>query len=114
MAAVLSSNPRMSQLESIWTEKERINLIRSIAPWWLKIGRSLHLDKSVLLDIRAHEASKGVEACCKSLFQRWLEGAGVQPASWRALLDALDRSHFYVLAQDIEKTLIMQNPCMFD
>ena len=111
MAGVLHSSPRMSQLESIWTHKERVNIIKQVAPWWRKIGRSLQFDRGHLESISDAECSKGDEACCRRLFQQWLKGAGVQPAQWDALLEALARSGMHTLVEDIAETLTAHHQC---
>ena len=45
-------------------------------------------------------SERGDEFCCEWLFQRWLEGMGVQPATWSALLGALDDARFFNLVED--------------
>ena len=109
MAAVLESSPRMAQLESMWTHKERITLIKTLSPWWRDIGLCLEFSPAALDTIYADEAHK-MESCCRRLFHCWLGGAGVQPVLWRFLLDALGEAGFRGIADDIERTFTTQYP----
>ena len=105
--AALFSAPRLDQLHNIWTPEERLDVIRRAAPWWKKIGVNLKFEYHALEDIEATFRS-GSESCCERLFQRWLGGAGVQPATWAVLLEALEDSNLYSLAKEIRVALTTQ------
>ena len=70
-----------------------------------RIGQLLEFDEAAIHAIYMEEDRNGAEACCKLLFRRWLEGAGVQPVTWGRLLGVLDRSMVYIPTNDIYRTL---------
>ena len=54
-----------------------------------------------LQQIEADRSHEGVESCCLTMFQHWLEGNGVQPVSWDTLLEILEDCYFQDLAKQI-------------
>ena len=52
--------------------------------------------------IEANEGIKGVESCCRAMFQYWLQGNGVTPVSWDTLLKILKNTRFSRLATQLE------------
>ena len=109
---VLPLRPHLAQLESIWTPKDRIGIIRSVAPWWKEIGILLKVSEATLDVIHAN--NEDLPSRCRIMFQCWLEGASVKPVSWATLLEALQDCGFYVLAQDVWDALSTQFLCMYD
>jgi hypothetical protein len=99
----LSLCPRLAQLESIWTPKDRIDIIRSVAPWWKKIGLLLKISEATLDVIDTNY--KDLLSQCRNMFQRWLEGASVKPVSWATLLEALQDCGLYAVAQNVTDVL---------
>ena len=108
---MLPLRPPLAQLKSIWTPKDRVNIIRSVAPWWKKVGLLLKISEATLGEIDA--SNEDVQSRCRNMFECWLEGAGVKPVSWATLLEALQDSGFYVLAQDVWDALSAQYLCMY-
>ena len=45
------------------------------------------------------------ETCCESVFQHWLEGNGVQPATWGTLIRLLEDCQCNVIAQEVKEAL---------
>ena len=106
MAVVLSSVPRLVQLRMMRTpDRQKIDIIKTVAPQWRDIGDLLDFDAKgeTLKRIQADEG--GVESCCRCMFQHWLEGNGVQPVSWATLLEILEDCHFITLAAQVKNTL---------
>ena len=101
----LSSIPRLSQLRFLHTpDGGKIEIINTVAPYWKDIGDLLDFDISgtMLERIEANEGSKGVESCCRAMFQYWLQGNGVTPVSWDTLLKILKNTRFSRLATQLE------------
>ena len=101
----LSSVPRLSQLKLLHThDGNKIEIINTIATHWKDIGDLLDFDISgtMLERIEANEGSRGVESCCRSMFQHWLKGNGVAPVSWDTLLRILKNTCFSRLATQLE------------
>ena len=108
---VLSSAPRLVQLRVMRTANgQKIEIIKTVASQWRDIGDLLDFDASgeTLQRIQADEGQKGVESCCRSMFQHWLQGNGVRPASWATLLEILEDSRFVSLAADVRRHLTSQ------
>ena len=109
---VLSSAPRLAQLRVMRTpDRQKIEIIKMVAPQWRDIGDLLDFDASgeTLQRIQANEGQRGVESCCRSMFQHWLQGNGVQqPASWATLLEILEDCNFIRLAAQVKTALTSQ------
>ena len=101
----LSSIPRLSQLRFLHTpDGGKIEIINTVAPYWKDIGDLLDFDISgtMLERIEANEGIKGVESCCRAMFQYWLKGNGMMPVSWDTLLKILKNTRFSRLATQLE------------
>ena len=88
---------------------ERVNIIESLAPQWKQFGLCLDFDRTGRqLDLieaeNAHESHR-VVACCREMFKHWLEGNGVQPVTWRTLIELLDHCNELFLVEQIEDAL---------
>lgn len=87
-----------------------MNIIESLAPKWKQFGVFLDFDPTGRqLDlIEAEHAHKfhGVVACCLEMFKHWLKGNGVQPATWRKLIEFLGDCNESFLGKQIEDALI--------
>ena len=109
--AELSSAPRLAQLRVMRTaDGQKIEIVKTVASQWRDIGDLLDFDASgeTLQRIQADEGQRGVESCCRSMFQHWLQGNGVRPASWATLLEILEDSRFVSLAADVRRHLTSQ------
>ena len=82
-----------------------IEVIKTIAPKWKRIGDFLEFDAtgSQLYLIDAN--NKGVEACCRAMFQYWLQGNGKTPTSWNTLIVILNDCNFRALASQLRAAL---------
>ena len=109
----LYSQPTMDQLRSLWSSIERVAIIRTIAPWWRDVGHVLKFSPALQSDIHTSVGKKGYESCCESLFQRWLDGVGVQPATWATLLVALEDLKFFSLVKSIQRSLKEEFDCKY-
>ena len=108
---MLSSDPRLAQLRVMRTaDGQKIEIIKTVASQWRDIGDLLDFDASgaTVQRIQVDEGQRGVESCCRSMFQYWLQGNGVQPASWATLLEILEDSRFLSLVADVRRHLTSQ------
>jgi hypothetical protein len=87
------------------TQGKKIKIIERVAPFWQRLGDQLEFDESgsKVTTIKADHSTS--EACCRAMFQHWLNGNGLTPCSWRTLIDLLDDLDEVVLAQDIQSAL---------
>ena len=102
------ATPSLAKLAVLRTaEGKKIKIIERVAPFWQSLGDQLDFDKSgsKLALIKA-EHPTNPEACCRAMFQHWLNGNGVRPCSWRKLVELIDDLDQEVLAQEIQTALL--------
>ena len=106
-ADVLSATPRLSELVLMRTPKgEKVEIIESVAVEWRRLGTMLDFDSvGNRLKLIASEERDKPEPCCQSMFQYWLSGKGVQPATWGRLIQMLEDCHFIAVAQKVKEAL---------
>ena len=97
------ATPTLAKLAVLRTANgKKIKIIERVAPFWQSLGDQLDFDESgsKLALIKADHSTS--EACCRAMFQHWLNGNGITPYSWRTLIGLLDDLDEEVLAQEIE------------
>ena len=102
----LDATPTLAKLSLLRaTRGKKIKIIERVAPFWESLGDQLDFDESgsKLSLIKADHSTS--EACCRAMFQHWLNGNGVTPCSWRTLIELLEDLDQEVLAQDIRHAL---------
>ena len=106
-ADVLSATPRLSELVLMRTPQgEKVEIIESVAIEWRRLGTMLDFDSvGNRLKLIASEERDKPEPCCQSMFQYWLSGKGVQPATWGRLIQMLEDCHFIAVAQRVKEAL---------
>ena len=97
------ATPTLAKLAVLRTANgKKIKIIGRVAPFWQSLGDQLDFDESgskLALIKTDHSTGK---ACCRAMFQHWLNGNGVTPCSWRTLIRLLNDLDEEVLAQEIE------------
>ena len=88
------------------TNGRKVEIIRSISPRWREIGDHLDFDPTGVKLDQIEADHTGVDSCCRAMFQHWLEGNGVQPASWTTLIQILNDCQFLNLAAEVRDALI--------
>ena len=95
-------------LRSAAGEGEKINVIERIASQadWTDLGDLLDFDKSSSkLNEIEEKYQDDPDACCRAMFQHWIQGNGVQPCTWSKLIELLRECHQEGIANDIETAL---------
>ena len=83
-------------------EGKKIKIISAVAPRWKALGDQLEFDEfGSKLDAIKTKNLGDPEECCREMFQHWLKGNGVQPCSWRKLVELLEDCDFEVLAEQV-------------
>ena len=85
---------------------KKVFIIKRLACDWTVIGDLLEFDDSgtqVSIVEKQHRGEP--EACCRAIFQHWLNGFGVRPCSWGKLIELLYDCDHQVLAQEVEAAL---------
>ena len=79
-------------------------MVLKVSADWEELALALHFDGEVL---RAVERSQHfqVEAACRTILQRWLDGEGLQPVTWETLVEALVDIEHGALARDLRREL---------
>ena len=91
----------------LWNKDGRkVEIIRTVSPKWREIGVHLNFDPTGVKLAQIEADHTGVDSCCRAMFQHWLEGNGVQPASWTTLIQILEECHFRSLAAQVRDALI--------
>ena len=75
-----------------------ISIYNQLAPKYLTMAATLHLDHSTLNNLRAE--NNPVEGT-KTMFEAWLSGESSVPPTWKMLLEKLDNIQMGELAQEI-------------
>ena len=102
----LDAKPTLAKLAMLRNvEGKKIKIIERVAPFWESLGDQLDFDESgsKLSLIKADHSTS--EACCRAMFQHWLNGNGITPCSWRTFIELLKDLDQEVLAQDIRHAL---------
>jgi hypothetical protein len=100
------AKPTLAKLRLMRTSQgKKIKIIERVASFWQSLGDQLDFDESgsKVTTIKADHSTS--EACCRAMFQHWINGNGLTPCSWRTLVDLLDDLDEVVLAQDIQSAL---------
>ena len=80
-----------------------------MASRWQNIGDQLEFDSSgTKLGLIQSTHPADPKACCRDMFQHWLNGNGVRPCSWHKLIELLKDCDYEVLAQDIQDALELE------
>lgn len=68
---------------------QKIKIVEMIEADWKKFARHLHFEEHVIRSIDK-ECKPSVYDCCCEVLNKWLEGEkGLQPASWKVLIEIL-------------------------
>ena len=99
----LDGRPSLAELSCLpSTTEKKVKIIERVAPKWISFGDLLNFDDSgTKLDIIEAEYRGKPTACCRAVFQHWIQGNGVTPCSWRTLIGLLDRLGDVTLAKEI-------------
>ena len=99
----LDANPTLGKLSLLKTaEGKKIKIIESVAPLWQSFGDQLEFDSSgSKLGLIKATHPIDPKACCRDMFQHWLNGNGVRPCSWRKLIELLGDCDLDDLAAEV-------------
>ena len=98
-----SSLPKLHQIDRIEGNGKVIKVITSTAAKWEQVATRLYLDHHIIEHIKRDHYQ--TVPCCRKIFERWLDGEGRQPATWKTLIIALEEADFSELANDLQKLI---------
>ena len=88
------------------SQEKKVKIIESVATDWRKIGMLLDFDPvGKRLEIIAETERDKPEECCRSMFQYWLQGNGLQPVTWITLVRVLEDCELNSVALQVKQAL---------
>ena len=98
------ATPTLGKLSVLRTARgKKIKIIERVTPKWQRLGDQLEFDiRGAKLELIKTAHPNDPVACCRAMFQHWLEGNGVKPCSWRKLIEVLEDCDLEVLAEEVE------------
>ena len=101
------AKPTLAKLSLLRTSQgKKIKIIERVAPFWQRLGDQLDFDESgSRLALIQAEYPNNPMACCRAMFQHWLNGNGLTPCSWHTLIELLNDLDEVILAQEIQSAL---------
>ena len=79
-------------------------MVKMVSAKWEELALALHFDGEVIRAVEQNQHFQ-VEACCRTILQRWLDGEGLQPVTWETLVEALVDIEHGALAGDLRREL---------
>jgi hypothetical protein len=75
-------------------------VIERVGSNWEFVADQLNIE-SHLIDTIKMESHFQVNSACRKMFIKWLDGIGLQPITWRTLIDALDDAGLPEVAHEL-------------
>ncbi len=100
----MSSPPKLHQIDHIEGNGKEVKIITSTAARWEQVATRLHFDRHIIEHITRDHHYQTVP-CCRKIFEKWLDGAGRQPANWKTLIITLKEANFSELAEEVQEII---------
>ena len=101
---LVDKRPTIGQLQLLCISGRKIEIIKTLAPRWQHFGNLRSFDSvGRNIDLIRARHPGDPESGCKEMFQMWLRGSGVGPATWRTLAQLLEDFEHKTLAADVRK-----------
>ena len=81
-----------------------VRVVQMVSANWEELALALHFDGEVIWAVERNQHFQ-VEAACRTILQRWLDGEGLQPVTWETLVEALVDTEHGALAGDLRREL---------
>ena len=81
-----------------------IKVVEEVSADWDELALALHFSGEVIRTVRESEHFQ-VEKACRTILHKWLDGQGLQPATWDTLMECLKDINHRSLAEDLRKEL---------
>ena len=96
------STPEFHQLDLFERHGKKLKLIKRITAKWERVATRLQFHHSTIETI-SRDCHHKADPACRSMFAKWLDGEGLQPATWRTLIAALREAELSSVAQELDK-----------
>ena len=99
--------PTLTELTSLSLNGEKINIITSVASSWEEICILMEFDSigNHLNLVKKKFGGSDPIACCRDIFQHWLQGNGKLPTTWRTLTELLEDIGCSELSKTIRRAI---------
>ena len=75
-----------------------------MAAKWKDVALALHFEGHTIQNIQ-HDTRIQCMDACREMLQKWLDGEGSQPVTWKTLMNALDVAGFAPVMKDLQQIL---------
>ena len=77
---------------------KHIDIVQEVANECEKLGILLGLSRALVANTMSSKAHGSLEDKCRNIIEKWLQGQGISPVTWKTFLSALeDMSHLELL-----------------
>ena len=82
-----------------------MKIIETVAARWEEVALALHFEGHILRNIRYDPHIQCIDTSCREMFQKWLDGEGREPVTWKTLMDALIDIGFVTEVEDLQEII---------
>jgi len=79
-------------------------VVENVCADWEKLALALQFHGGVIRAVERNQHFQ-VEAACRAILQRWLDGESKQPVTWKTLVECLECIGHGSLASDLRREL---------
>ena len=95
----------MWQLQRFVCEDGRpVRVVEEVSPDWEKLALALQFRGCVIRAVERNQHFQ-VEAACRTILQKWLDGESGQPVNWETLMECLEDIGRSTLASELRREL---------
>ena len=81
-----------------------VRVVEDVSPDWEKLALALQFRGGVIRAVERNQHFQ-VEAACRTILQRWLDGESCQPVTWGTLMECLEDIGHGTLASELRREL---------
>ena len=81
-----------------------VGVVEKVCADWEKLVLALQFRDGVIRAVQQSQHFQ-VEAACRTILQRWLDGEARQPVTWETLMESLEDIGHDTLASDLRREL---------
>ena len=105
VSLLVGGQPEMWQLRSFVGRTGRlVRVVEEVSPDWEKLALALQFRGGVIRAVERNQHFQ-VEAACRTILQRWLDGESRQPVTWGTLMECLEDIGHGSLASELRREL---------
>ena len=78
-----------------------IDIVQEVAKDCEELGILLGLSRAMVINTMSNEAHGSLEDKCRNIIEKWLQGQGISPVTWRTFLSVLEDMSYLKLLDTI-------------